>query len=108
VLGHEHLDTLTSVYCLAYLLTHQRRYNGSLTLYERACARYQAVLGIDHLTTRTCRQHYVDALALEEQNQFVISSIITDSNSIAQTGQGSKLLCGLAKIGIRSSKLSAR
>jgi hypothetical protein len=55
VLGHEHPSTLTSVYCLAHLLTHQQqRYNESLSLYKRACSGYQAVLGKDHPTTRAC------------------------------------------------------
>jgi tetratricopeptide (TPR) repeat protein len=108
VLGHKHPDTLMSVYCLAYLLTHQQRYSESLTLYERACAGYQAVLRKDHPTTRACRQHYADALASHEQHQRAVSPIVVDSNARARTGKGSKLLRGLAKIGIRSSKSSAR
>ena len=108
VLGPEHPDTLTSVYCLAYLLTHRRRYNESLALYERACAGHQAVLGKDHPTTHACRQHYADALALHEQHQLAVSPTIADSTRSARTGKGSKLLRGLAKIGIRSPKPSAR
>jgi tetratricopeptide (TPR) repeat protein len=108
VLGHEHPATLMSVYCLAHLLTHQCCYDESLALYKRACTGYQVVLGIDHPTTRTSHQHYADALASQEQDQFVIPSTITDSSPFAQTGKGSKLLRGLAKMGIRSSKLFAR
>jgi hypothetical protein len=58
VLRPEHPDTLTSVYCLAHLLASRHHYKESLALYERACTAYQAVLGIDHPTTRACRQHY--------------------------------------------------
>jgi tetratricopeptide (TPR) repeat protein len=108
VLGHEHPDTLMSVYCLAHLLAHQQRYNESLALYERACAGYEAVLRKDHPTTHACHQHYADALASHEQHQLAVSPTIADSTRSARTGKGSKLLRGLAKIGIRSSKLSAR
>ncbi|KAF2808664.1 uncharacterized protein BDZ99DRAFT_356232, partial [Mytilinidion resinicola] len=48
VLGLEHPDTLTSIYCLAYLLAYQQRYHESVILYERACAGYITVLGKDH------------------------------------------------------------
>jgi len=71
VLGHEHPNTLISVYCLAYFLAHQRHYNEALALYERACAGYEAVFGKDHPTMRACRQHYTDALALYEQHRRV-------------------------------------
>jgi hypothetical protein len=108
VLGHEHPSTLTSVYCLAHLLTRCRRYNESLALYERACAGYQAVLGKDHPTTHACHQHYADALASHEQHPLAVSATIADSTRSARTGKGSKLLRGLAKIGIRSSKSSPR
>jgi hypothetical protein len=108
VLGHEHPDTLTSIYCLAYLLTHQQCYNESLPLYKRACAGYEAVLGKDHPTTRACHQHYADALASQERSQLAISPTIAGSTKSARIGKGSKLLRGLAKIGIRNSKSSVR
>ncbi|KAF2818262.1 hypothetical protein CC86DRAFT_309553, partial [Ophiobolus disseminans] len=112
VLGHEHPDTLTSVYCLAHLLAHRHRYEESLVLYNRVSAGYEAVLGKDHPTTRACRQHYADALALakQEQGQPVISPTIADGSASARTGKGkgSKLRRGLAKMGIRSLKPSAR
>jgi tetratricopeptide (TPR) repeat protein len=108
VLGQEHPDTLTSVYCLAYLLAHQHRFREALALYDRTSAGYQAVLESDHPTTRVCRQHYADALALQEQSQLAISPTIAYSNASARAGKRSKLLRGLAKMGIRSSKLSAR
>jgi tetratricopeptide (TPR) repeat protein len=109
VLGREHPSTLTSVYCLAHHFTHRRRYNEALPLYKRALAGYQAVLGKDHPTTCACRQHYADALAKQEQGQPVISPTTADSSASARTGKGkrSKLLRGLAKMGIRSIKLSA-
>jgi hypothetical protein len=59
VLGLEHPDTLTSVYYLVHLLASRHRYDESTTaLYERACAEYNATLGMYHPTTRACRQHY--------------------------------------------------
>jgi tetratricopeptide (TPR) repeat protein len=108
VLGHEHPSTLTSTYCLAHLLTHQQRYNESLALYERACAGYEAVLGKDHPTTRACHQDYADALSSQEQSQLVISPLVAGSTKSARIGKGSKLLRGLARIGIRSSKSSVK
>ncbi|KAI8930569.1 hypothetical protein NX059_012179 [Plenodomus lindquistii] len=108
VLGPEHPDMLMSVYSLAHLLTHQQRYNESLPLYKRACAGYEAVLEKDHPTTRACHQHYANALASQERSQLVISPAVAGSTQSARAGKGSKLLRGLAKIGIRSSKLSAR
>ncbi|OCK72694.1 hypothetical protein K432DRAFT_315676 [Lepidopterella palustris CBS 459.81] len=68
VLGKEHPDTLTSVYCLAYLLADRHRYDESAALYKRACAGYRTVLGNDHPTTRACREHYTKMLASREQD----------------------------------------
>jgi tetratricopeptide (TPR) repeat protein len=68
VLGREHPETLMSVYCLAHLLANRHHYHESLVLHERACAAYPTVLGNDHPTTRACRQHYSEALALQKQN----------------------------------------
>jgi hypothetical protein len=70
-LGREHPDTFTSVYCLAYLLAKRRDYNESLALYNRACDGYSIVLGEHHPTTRACRQHRSEMLALQEQSQVV-------------------------------------
>jgi tetratricopeptide (TPR) repeat protein len=108
VLGHQHPDTLTSVFCLAYLLAHRHRYNEALALYERACAGYQIVLGKDHPTTRACHEHYAKVFALEQQDQPSLSPRIADSSASVRIGKESKLLRGLAKMGIRSSKWSAR
>jgi hypothetical protein len=40
VLGSEHPDTLMSIYCLAYLLTRQHRYNEAFALYVRKSLRW--------------------------------------------------------------------
>ncbi|OAG04125.1 uncharacterized protein CC84DRAFT_1207310 [Paraphaeosphaeria sporulosa] len=107
-LGYKHPDTLGSVYRLASHLAYQHCYNEALALYNRACAGYQAVLGKDHPTTRMCRQHYVNALALQEKSELTISFMMADGSARARIGKVPKLLRGLAKIGIRSSKSSAR
>ncbi|OCK93228.1 uncharacterized protein K441DRAFT_662008 [Cenococcum geophilum 1.58] len=57
-LGKEHPDTLTSVYCLAYLLHQRQQYKDASPLYQRACAGYQEKLGLDHPTTQACLDHY--------------------------------------------------
>jgi hypothetical protein len=62
VLGAEHPDTLTSVYCLAHLLVNRRCIDESLVLYKRACIGYSAVLGEDHPTTRACYDYYSELL----------------------------------------------
>jgi hypothetical protein len=54
VLGPKHLDTLISVYCLAYLLAKQYRVDKSLILYQRASSRYNTTLRKDHPTTKAC------------------------------------------------------
>jgi len=56
-LGPEHLSTLTSVYCLAYLLQSLKRYNEALVLYNRACSGYKDTLGLDHPTTQAGSKH---------------------------------------------------
>jgi hypothetical protein len=101
VLGHEHPETLISVYCLAYLLASRHCYDESFLLYERACAAFPTVLGEDHPTTRVCRQHYSIALASQKQHT-------PDSNASTQKNKSSKLSRGLARIRIKSSKFSLR
>lgn len=71
VLGREHPDTLTSVYCLADLLAKQHMFEESLSLYKRACDGYSIVLGEHHPTTRACRQHYSEVLKSQEQSPVV-------------------------------------
>ncbi|CAN9249869.1 unnamed protein product [Alternaria alternata] len=107
VLGHEHPSTLTSMNNLANVLDSQSKHE-SLPLYKRACAGYEAILGKDHPTTRACHQDYTDALASQEQSQLFTSSLVAGSTKSARIGKGSKLLRGLAKIGIRSLKSSIR
>ncbi|ENH99051.1 hypothetical protein COCC4DRAFT_154204, partial [Bipolaris maydis ATCC 48331] len=62
VLGREHPDTLSSVYCLAHMLATLCDYKESLNLYNRACDGYSVVLGEHHSTTRACRQHHSEVL----------------------------------------------
>lgn len=56
-LGKEHPNTLTSVYCLAYLLHQQGKYQEALLLYQRASTSYEKTLGLDHPTTKACLKH---------------------------------------------------
>jgi hypothetical protein len=86
VLGREHPDTLTSVYCLAHLLVGKHCYEESLVLYKRACAGYQTVLGKDHPTTRACRQHYNEA-QLHSQ-QVLLNTSISNLQSTTRVNLG--------------------
>lgn len=108
VFGPEHPHTLTSVYCLAHLLASQRRCEDALALYKRACSGYEVVLGKDHPTTRSCHQHYANALAAEHLGQSTLLPSTVDSSTSMRKGKESKLLRGLAKIGMRSSKELAK
>jgi hypothetical protein len=49
-LGKEHLDTLTSVYSLAFLFHQQHQFEDALTLYARASSGYQYILDPEHPT----------------------------------------------------------
>lgn len=104
VLGREHPDTLTSVYCLADLLAKQHMFNESLALYERACDGYSRVLGEHHPTTRACRQHYSEVLKPQEQSPVVFSAAAPDKSVSAPTRKVSRLSRGLAHLGIGRSK----
>jgi tetratricopeptide (TPR) repeat protein len=104
VLGPEHPDTLTSVYCLAYLLAKQHRVNESLLLYQRASAGYDTILGKDHPITLACHQHHAELCASQEQRRLVCPPSTLDSGAGTSKNKRSRLLRGLAKIGIRSSK----
>ena len=68
VLGAEHSDTLTSMYCLAHVLGSRHCYNESTVLYERACAGYNTTLGKDHPTTRACYRDYSQMLLSQTQD----------------------------------------
>jgi hypothetical protein len=110
VLGREHPNTLTSIYCLAHLLAQLRCYSESLALYERACAGYHIVFGDNHPTTRICRQHYATARVDATQNERtpVLAPATPGSNAVVHTRKVSKLASWLAKLGGRSSKISSR
>jgi hypothetical protein len=80
VLGKEHPDTLTSVYCFAHLLANQYQHEESTELYERACAGYSTVLGKNHRTTSACRQHYFQMLASQEQDRLALPLVMRHSD----------------------------
>ncbi|KAF2174720.1 hypothetical protein K469DRAFT_519637, partial [Zopfia rhizophila CBS 207.26] len=50
-LGKDHPDTLTSVYCLAYLLHQQKPYKEASGLYQRACNGHKQKPGSHHPST---------------------------------------------------------
>ena len=102
VLGRKYPNTLTSVYCLAYLLIKQYMFKESLNLYKRACDRYSIVLGEHYLTTRACRQHRSEVLKSQEQSPVVFSA--ANKSVSAPTRIVSRLLRGLAHLRIRSLK----
>ena len=56
VLGKDHADTLTSIYCLAYLMHQLKQYKDAKLLYSQAHAGYNKNLREDHPTTAACRQ----------------------------------------------------
>ena len=62
VLGKEHPDTLTSVYCLVYLLHQKKRYKDAEVFYDRVYAGYRKTLGEKHPTTAACSRHYYSML----------------------------------------------
>jgi hypothetical protein len=100
VLGAEHPDTLTSLYCLAHLLANMRRTDESLILYERAWIGYSAVFGEDHPTTRACRNHYSEVLTPLEANRHTFFRKRPSSNRSINTSRELKRLRRVAKIGI--------
>ena len=62
VLGVEHPYTLTSVYCLAYLLHSRRQYEEAAILYQRTLSGRQRILGPAHPGTLACSRHYSSML----------------------------------------------
>ncbi len=64
VLGKEHPSTLTSVYCLAYLLHQKKRYKDEEVFYHRAYAGYRKTLGEKH--PAACSRHYSSMLTEEK------------------------------------------
>jgi hypothetical protein len=103
VLGVDHPDTLTSVYCLAYLLASQHHYDEADLLYERACEGRERVLGDDHPSTRACLKHYSKMLISREEHHD--KGVRGRNSSTPEPRRQSRLSRGLAKIGIRRSKL---
>jgi hypothetical protein len=67
VLGQRHPDTLTSIYCLAYLLQNRKDYDNSSALYQKASSGFEEVLGIDHPTTLACSKHHSSMLKESER-----------------------------------------
>ncbi|KAH7108855.1 hypothetical protein B0J11DRAFT_545515 [Dendryphion nanum] len=57
-LGKEHPDTLTSVYCLAFLFYRQKQHQPALELYQRANNGFERILGSHHPTTVACARHF--------------------------------------------------
>jgi tetratricopeptide (TPR) repeat protein len=107
ILGREHPHTLVSVHSLANILSNLHRHDESMILYRRAIAWYAVVLGNEHPTTITCIQHYYTALALQEQDQRTESQSASDSSAPARKTKESRLVRGLAKMGIKGSIFSA-
>jgi hypothetical protein len=62
VLGVEHPDTLTSVYCLAYLLHVKGQYDSASDLYPRAIAGFRNTLRPNHPTTLACSENFASML----------------------------------------------
>jgi hypothetical protein len=107
VLGHEHPSTLGSMSNLAIVLDRQGKYEEAEARRRQTLAQREKVLGSKHPDTR---RQYVDALASQEQSELTnfVPSTMADGSARARIGKGSKLMRGLAKIGIISSKSSAR
>jgi Tfp pilus assembly protein PilF len=112
VLGHEHPDTLTSMNNLASVLDSQGKYEEAEAMHRKTLARREKVLGHEHPATLTSINNLAFVLdrqgQYEEADQLVISSTTADVSASTRLGKRSKLLRGLAKIGIRSLKPSAR
>ncbi|KAL5371985.1 hypothetical protein DPSP01_013848 [Paraphaeosphaeria sporulosa] len=94
VLGHEHLDTLMSVYLLAHLLASRCHYGESAVLYGKACAMYSSVLGENHPTTRTCRQRHFDTLVSKQRSLVIFPQAMADN---VHSSKVSRLSHGLVR-----------
>jgi hypothetical protein len=62
VLSKEHPDTMTSVYCLTYLLHLQQRLSEAGPLYQRGLTSYGKALGSGHSITEGCQKYYSSTL----------------------------------------------
>jgi tetratricopeptide (TPR) repeat protein len=122
VLGREHPETLASVYLLALILADLRCYPESLALYERAYDGHLIVYGDNHPLTRECRQNYATARVNASKSQCtpILAPTTPDNDRVVRTRKVatknrrkptrkvSKLGNLLAKLSIRSSKISPR
>ncbi|KAH8707475.1 hypothetical protein GQ44DRAFT_731803 [Phaeosphaeriaceae sp. PMI808] len=79
MLVKEHLDTLMSVYCLAYTLHQQDQYEEALSLYHRAWIGYQENLGVVYPTTQRCL--YYSSL----QHLYRLERPESDTNPLSST-----------------------
>ena len=73
VLGTEHPNTLTSVYCLAYLLHQNMDHAMATALYQRAHSRYVDILGPFHPTTVQC---FNDMPSLQDDLSNINSGVL--------------------------------
>ena len=62
VLGVDHPNILTSVYCLAHLLSELNDHHQAFDLYERAIIGYSKLLGPEHPNTVACQRHKTSLL----------------------------------------------
>jgi len=70
VLGHEHPDTLNSIWSVAMDMKMNQEYDDALVYYQRACSGYKKVLGEDHPETVECMQQY--SALMEEMKQLEV------------------------------------
>ena len=89
VLGEEHPDTLLTMGNLGLVFKKQGRYDESCTSLEQACAGLVKVLGEDHPRTRWCCGAYREALESQERGR---------------TSKRAKIIRGLTRLSIRTSK----
>jgi hypothetical protein len=70
VLGVDHPDTLTRVYCLAHLLDTKQDLHEALHLYRRAIVGYHKALGPSHPTTVACQGYRRSLLEKIDQRSW--------------------------------------
>ena len=71
VLGKTHPNTLTSVYCLVYLLQEKQEYKEVLLLYYKAYINYNLLLDSEYLITKAYINYYFIILnSLQESNKI--------------------------------------